>query len=70
VGLRSSWKGDKSAKIGRVKPQLKPAERQMPKDDAIESDSWGQRQEKGALNSLEIHRVRSKPSSRVMTLLI
>jgi hypothetical protein len=63
---RSWWKRKKGVRIRRVEPQLTPAWRRVPEDDAMETDSRSGWQGKGALEDLMRERIgpRSKPSSK------
>ena len=66
VVSRSWWKSKKGVKIRRVEPQLTPAGRRVPEDDAMESDSRSAGPGKGALEELMRERIRA--SSRASSL--
>src|SRR5208282_1866529 len=55
----------KGVKIRRVEPQLAPAGRRVPEDDAMESDSSSEWQGKGALEELLRERIRTTIESIV-----
>src|SRR5271169_7053700 len=59
VVSRSWWKKRKGVRIRRVEPQLRPAWRRVPEDDAMETDSRSGWQGKGALEDLLRERIRA-----------
>src|ERR1700732_89401 len=65
VVSRSWWKKGKGVKIRRVEPQLTPAWRRVPEDDAMEMDSRSGWQGKGALEDLIGERIRATIESIV-----